>query len=72
MSGNLRAFPSQKIDPTAALRLAEQLDLQEVVILGFRQDGRFYWSGSNGDMRDVQWLLTHAQALVNEMTKGQR
>lgn len=59
----LYAFPG-KLTPQAALQLAEKADLQGVVILGWKPDGEFFWSGSDTDLKEIQWLLTHAQMSV--------
>jgi len=63
----LYAFPSPNISVDAALQLAGQADLTDVVVLGWKPDGEFYWGGSNGALKEIQWLLTHAQAQVQRI-----
>lgn len=67
---NLVLFPGTgERSPLAILQLAQTWGLKEVVVAGFDESGEFCIAGSNGDFRDVSWILRKGQQFVDSQTK---
>ena len=54
-------LPSNYQDPGAVLADALDRKLETVVVIGFHEDGSFYFSSSSPDGGDALWLLRAAE-----------
>jgi hypothetical protein len=61
------ALTTDLIPPEKILNSARDEELSEVVVVGEKDDGEFYFASSEGDLRHTQWLLTRALHEINKM-----
>ena len=54
-------LPSNYQDPGAVLSDALDQKLETLVVIGFHEDGSFYFSSSSPDGGDALWLLRAAE-----------
>lgn len=52
------------------LRKASEEDLKEVIVVGFDQEGEFYFVSSEPDGGDVLWLLEMAKFKLLKIGEG--
>lgn len=57
---------SLDIPPPRILAKAAGAKLESVVVIGFREDGNFYFASSGADGGDVLWLLELAKKQLLE------
>ncbi len=53
------------IEPAKVLEKASEAELAEVVVIGFRKDGRWYFASSLADAGDVMFHLNRANHKLN-------
>lgn len=56
-----RFITTQNTSPDRALEGAAEFGLEEVVIVGFKPDGEFFFASSQADSGDVLYLLERAK-----------
>ena len=61
-------LPSNYQDPGAVLADALDRKLETVVVIGFHEDGSFYFSSSSPDGGDALWLLRAAELKLMGVT----
>lgn len=70
VDSNLRLFPgatSYDHDPNVILEMAKRGNLDEVLIIGFDQDGQLFVSASRNDLPALLWLLEKAKKMLLEV-----
>lgn len=68
--GELFAFPAEGIETDAYLELAKKWNMEEVLILGWDDDGNLCLGGNQGKLADINWLLERARHWVQEQADG--
>ena len=66
-SGPIR-LPSAYLDPGAVLSDALDRKLETLIVVGFHEDGSFYFSSSTPDGGDALWLLWAAELKLMGVT----
>lgn len=67
MANNLKLFPGvTALDHRAdvMLELAKNAKLEDVVILGYRDDGEIFFSSNKASGPEVLWLIEKAKAML--------
>jgi hypothetical protein len=70
-NSNVVPFPgvtSLDTPPERVLEVAAERELDEIVIIGCRKDGGFYFASSFADGGDVIWLLERAKHKLMQIT----
>ena len=69
MTDNVTDFPGItrfKTPVTKILATAAGAKLEDIVIIGWRENGKMYFASSNDDGAEVNWLLDQAKAELIE------
>ena len=66
-SGPIR-LPSAYLDPGAVLADALDRKLETLIVVGFHEDGSFYFSSTTPDGGDALWLLRAAELKLMGVT----
>jgi len=64
---NFTGITKGDIPPQAVLEGAMEMDLNEVVAVGYNSKGEFYFASSVGDIHRVLYLLEKAKKAIMEM-----
>ncbi len=72
MSNNVIEFDgvtTLDIPPPRILANAAGADLKDVVVIGWKKDGSFYFASSGADAAEVNWLLDTAKLELLEASR---
>ena len=65
MANNIKAFPGKQ-DPLAMLEMAKHWELQDVLIVGWTEDGAFVWGTSTDSMKEVAWMAKNLDVSLTQ------